>query len=250
MKDLKKRLARLIALRDRASTPGEAAAAAAAIQKLLTRHQLTEDDVATEEVSHHLVAARTDKPWARWEMALLCEISKANQCQAFVVGDDERYLCVIGRKTNADAVEYLFKYTRAEVHRLAEEHVHSISRIQWDTSTRPPFGRFIGALRFGGDFESFALGCAAGISEAITKTANDETRRLQEAPPDAHSKALALVDTSAQENMDFYEEKFGKVTYREMNEGMDKIDPLSFQEGRRAGKGMIQERKGIRENHD
>lgn len=96
------------------NSEGEANAAAAAIQRLLTQYNLSMDeiDTATEErndaIEEEATSGNTYKSIGGiWEYRLLSTICKYNFCQCFLVGGTYKKLLLIGKKENLETVKWL-----------------------------------------------------------------------------------------------------------------------------------------------
>ncbi len=141
------KLERVKRLQERAGTPAEAEAAAAALIKLLTKHNLTaaEFDHRAERSPQDDYVQRLFDLGGRtsWQRDLLDHIAQNNFCRAVhVLGRDKSYL--VGEPRNIQVVRDLYTYLRREVDRLADrawEEARSsspawISPREWKRSYR------------------------------------------------------------------------------------------------------------------
>lgn len=120
------KVAKLKALQDQPGTVEEAAAAASAIQRLMTRYNLSEaqihnatrDDSEGFDQSHYTITGRD-----QWRLGLLNEIAKANFARTiYVKGVGRTYgVTVFGRQHNIDASISLYEYLYPTFERLATE---------------------------------------------------------------------------------------------------------------------------------
>lgn len=104
----------------------EAAAAAAAAQRLMAEHAIAEamlvgdagDATPLESVGESHLAQAGERKLVRWLARLATVIAAANDCRVFLRrGVDLR---IIGTAANAATVGYLYSYLRGEIDRLCE----------------------------------------------------------------------------------------------------------------------------------
>lgn len=160
------KIRKLIALRNGArdiGSEGEANAAAAAIQRLLTEYNLSLADVdsaAPEEAEespigrsdHYNTADNYRSGWKRQLLYALCEYY---YCRAYMIAGTPR-CTVYGTEMNRMATEYAFNFlestfSRLSVIRFKEEH---------GTCRTPTRHRDIWMA-------SYLLGCASGVRERL-----------------------------------------------------------------------------------
>jgi hypothetical protein len=121
-RDLQDRLRNLKTLSEQGATEGESLAAAAALQRLLFKHNLSLADVSTDEPSAY---EREDygmgvtRGSSRWQWILLHVVAKANFCQAVAKANaSTRRSSLIGEPHNLEITKALFEYLRREALRL------------------------------------------------------------------------------------------------------------------------------------
>lgn len=97
------------------NSEGEAAAAAAAIQRLLAQYNLTMAEVGAgeeerkDEVNEQVVSGYTYKSiGGDWEYRLWYVICKWNFCKCFMYGSSCKRLIIFGSKENMEVVKWLF----------------------------------------------------------------------------------------------------------------------------------------------
>lgn len=128
MADLKKRLAHLLTLAANAGTEGEAAAAYAAAQKLMTAHQLSpEDGATTPEFDREILYVAEGAYLPSWLMELAKALASANKCQVAHAGagtagnpGDCPGIAVYGQPAVLAEIRHMFDHIRAQVDRLAD----------------------------------------------------------------------------------------------------------------------------------
>jgi hypothetical protein len=116
------RVRQLLALANNNDNPQEAALAAQRAQELMQRHKVSsaqldvEDDV---EVVERVLT--TGKAVSKWKSGLLTGVCEAFCCKAFILaGPTGRRLTLIGKRDDADAAVYVYRYLCAEIERLAK----------------------------------------------------------------------------------------------------------------------------------
>ena len=138
------RVRKLLAL-STSSNVNEAANAAAAAQRLMLEHRLTEADVSdTQEGQMFELSMGAAGFASRWKFVLVTAVARAFFCEAvgLRVGQ-RRKVRIVGRKEDVEIAARVFRYLHSEINRLAKIEIES---IDWDE------GVF-----------SFGLGMASGI---------------------------------------------------------------------------------------
>lgn len=117
---------KLLRLAERTNSEGEAAAAAAAAQKLIERHKL---DVAALDLSEAheapveapekatLDGAEGRRNKCAWRGSLASGIARANACRVYWTGPR---LQIVGAPSDVATVRYMYAYLVREIDRLAE----------------------------------------------------------------------------------------------------------------------------------
>jgi hypothetical protein len=118
------RLRRLLEL-SKSGNANEAANAAAAAQRLMTEHSISEamldeSEESLGEIGDNELCA--DGAGARWRHHLAAGLTEANQCKAYVsrLGRAHR-LMIVGHARNVATVRYLFAYVAREIERLCRD---------------------------------------------------------------------------------------------------------------------------------
>lgn len=170
------KIQKLIALRNGAhaiGSEGEANAAAAAIQRLLTEYNLSLADIEehTPEEEAGLIGRSVnyntaDNYRSGWKRHLLYAICEFYYCKAYMITGTPR-CAVYGTEINRMAVEYAYNFleatfTRLSVIRFKEEHgtcrINTRHRDIWLTS--------------------YLLGCASGIREKLMSERTEQVAGL------------------------------------------------------------------------
>ena len=185
MTDVIERLRRLLALQ-RSDNPNEAAAAAAAAQRLISKHSLDAaavafaNDAPDEEIGQQELInfGRALDHWREQMANALCE---ANGCAMFIRRQAprpgaERVVSarVVGTKNAISTVRYMLAYLTQVVGRLADEQAHNGQR--W--------------------VHEFRLGCAMEVAARIREAAELERRRARQDPD--RRNALVRIDSDAE----------------------------------------------------
>lgn len=117
---------KLLRLAERTTNEGEAAAAAAAAQKLIERHKLDiaaidlgEAHEAPVEAPERAVldGAEGRKNKCAWRGSLASGVARANACRVYWTGPR---LQIVGAPSDVATVRYLYAYLTREIDRLAE----------------------------------------------------------------------------------------------------------------------------------
>jgi len=124
------RVKKLLAL-STSSNVNEAANAAAAAQRLMLEHKLTEADVSdTQEGQMFELSMGAVGFASRWKFVLVTAVARAFFCEAvgLRVGQ-RRKVRIVGRKEDVEIAARVFRYLHAEIDRLAKIEIES---IDWD----------------------------------------------------------------------------------------------------------------------
>ena len=124
------RVKKLLAL-STSSNVHEAATAAAAAQKLMLEHKLTEADVSdTQEGQMFELSMGAAGFASRWKFVLVTAVARAFFCEAvgLRVGK-RRKVRIVGRKEDVEIAARVFRYLHAEINRLAKIEIET---IDWD----------------------------------------------------------------------------------------------------------------------
>ena len=123
------RVKKLLAL-SQSSNPNEAAAAMAAAQNLIRKHQLEVADLESQtgEVKEKPQAFENEpilsgKKVPLWKQRLFIILSSANGCKPIKTGQKfgEKHLYLVGRSSDVETVRYLFAFCVSEIVRLSRK---------------------------------------------------------------------------------------------------------------------------------
>lgn len=141
---------------NRSATPAEAASAAARIQELLLKHKLNESELGDDNDG---IEWWPDPIWvglrrSPWRTSLATGIAAANACRILhgTTNGGIRRMTVVGKKSDAEAVRYLYTYLERELERHCKKHLEKTSRDQTSAHLRA---------------SSFRLGFADTISRRL-----------------------------------------------------------------------------------
>lgn len=132
------KIARLKALEAQPGTPEEAAAATAAIQRLMLRHNLTEAQVSTAgrndqsgyDSTRYDIGAAT-----MWRKYLMHTVAETTFCTA-VFDHAGRGVNIVGEKHNVAVATGLYEYLSEAIERLADEGWEHDGKYQPGTTAR------------------------------------------------------------------------------------------------------------------
>lgn len=195
------RLAKLIELQSRPGSPAEAEAAAARIQSLLTRHQLSLLDAEAMltgrggKAESFITSQYQLSRFISWRMLLLNAVSKQNFCRS-IRGYERTAVTktnydgwrlgsnftLVGREENIAAVIRLYEYLEATIDRLGQEYSAKLS------ATLGPIYKASG-FRYNpkGEGIDFRNGAVIGVAAKLYTARN-------EAMAESGSSALVLVE--------------------------------------------------------
>ena len=184
------------------NSEGEAAAAAAAIQRLLTQYNLTMDEIGVEPDKDAIVQQETSGYSYRtiggqWEQKLLSVLCKYNFCRCFIYGGSYKKLLLVGKKENIDMVLWMRevlsrKYVELSVKGWKE--FKSSEKYQYERMSKDRYQR------------SFLMGCCYGLD---TKLQNE--RKQDEADTEIGGKVTALVLKSNAAIDEYVKTNWGKT---------------------------------------
>lgn len=176
------------------TTPAEAASAAAAAQKLMQQYRIEQSqlDVVEEEEK---IEYKQKEPLFEgsslpsWLVQLASGIACANNAKILVRKGSHYYkgeacIMLVGRKSDLQVVEYLFRYTKYEIERLCKEHIKA------------------GHGKGKGYSNSFKIGAASAIGDKLYETHEEERNYYQSA---GNTTALVKIDSHQTELTKFVE---------------------------------------------
>lgn len=198
------KLAKLKALYESAklSNEGEANAAAAAIQRLLLKYNLSMEDVDGVNLNsksdvwvHEYISGYTQKSiGGQWELELWKVLCEFNFCKVFTCGGSYKNLMLVGKKENLDNIKWLNNFLQTVFVKLSKvrykEYCSRLSRLVFAKPVaRDAFQR------------NYLYGCACGLRSKL----KDETATI-----DAE-KVTALAVRSNEAIMSYVTDMFGGV---------------------------------------
>ena len=127
---------KILALRrlseNKSATPAEAANAAARVQELMVKHQITEATLGTSEqsVEWDRDPIFASKKSCKWRTSLAVGVAKVNACRAMraVKPDGSIHITIVGRASDIEVVRYMYAFIESTIDRLAKEYLKSSDR--------------------------------------------------------------------------------------------------------------------------
>lgn len=207
-KDLEKILNRLRKLKTfyegakKINSEGEAAAAAAKIQRLLTQYNLSMEEITPEErndeVMHEVASGYTFKSIGGiWEFKLVHVLAKWNFCQAYIYGNSYKTILLVGKPENVETVKWLrsllsekfVSFSKDRYKEYKETIEYHLKPIGLDTYQR-----------------SYLIGATEGL-DAKLKVESDADKAKD---ADYGAKVTALVVRNSQAVQEYIDLKFKK----------------------------------------
>lgn len=185
LETIKKKLQKLRALYESAknvNSEGEAAACAAAIQRILTQYNLTMEEVGCENneqagVEEMRIEGDIHNIGGFWSFHLMACIAEFNYCRCFMSGNHRDKLVLFGRRENIDTVVWL--------NNLLSERFVKFSSNRWLQFKHSEEGVYNKMTR--GRFRrAYLMGAVRGLREKL-----EEEKRKNE--PDVAVKINSLV---------------------------------------------------------
>lgn len=162
---------------NRSATVSEAASAAARIQELMLKHQLTEDDLSDDEpIGEDSEPLYRGKTWRRWQGSLSVNIAQVNACRVVKSSDvgGIKRIRLVGRPEDRANVRYLFDYVSREIERHVRLHLASV-----------------GFKRTRNEAESYRLGFVEAVSARL-KAMREEV--VVQAKQEGNEKGIIRLD--------------------------------------------------------
>lgn len=246
-RELAGKIERVRELMERAGTPAEAEAAAAAFQRLIMRHELSEEEARTLTGSRRdEVVLRRVRLWpagrqgVTWRFHLMIVLTRFNFCRLYREGPAGADVLVIGTEKNLDAVTRLYQMTEPAFERLAEAAwdealrafrvAYLVTRgvLKADDATRVVSTAVVlrGRPNRQSYLASFLLGVPSGLYDKLKSERAEEIATLE--------GAQALVVVADQELDEAAERLIGEVTAGRRGPGAR--DGQAFRRGYDAGR--------------
>lgn len=177
IENIKRRIAKLLAIAgDARANPNEAAAAAGQAEKIMRKFQLEHADLITVELrkgeamatADSVANAKTNKTLAKevppWASFLAVQVGRFNHCGARIATTEKGEACVrfFGYKADVELCKWMFDYLVATINRLAEEYKWSEDYINNGRSVLTAYRR----------------GVAMGINSAIRKLEREREQEM------------------------------------------------------------------------
>lgn len=235
-------------LAENAGTEGEAAAAAAAMARLLSKYNLDlsdipvgeEDDELDEPVDHETIQTQTKQSDYKWRELLLASIASYNFCRVlhterWIAGAKRSCMIVVGKPHNREVVKFMYEIITEALVRMSKE-VPTISEARKEELE---FSKLIGQKpRYTfSPRRSFLYGAVEVI-----------TQRLREAHVEfraSSDRALVVVDMN-RKDLDLYVSKQWPRTgtHRYQEDSRASLDRDGYEKGKAAGR-SLQFQQGI-----
>ena len=192
------------------NSEGEAAAAAAAIQRLLTEYNLTisevsqseEEEKKQQQPNHELLSGYTYKSiGGMWEYHLWYVLCKWNFCKCFQYGNSYKRLIIFGNKENLEVVKWMFgvlseRFVEFSVANWKEYRKTAEYQFQIHKCSKDRYQR------------GYLSGAVSGL-DAKLKQISDQDKKAE---PEYGTKVTALVLRSNTAIDNYITEKFGGTT--------------------------------------
>jgi hypothetical protein len=204
----------------------EAEVAAAAAQRLMLEHRVSESEITVDSREEDVVVDREVyrdlglKAPPRWHAILLHGVAEANFCclvsgqESVMLGmyeiDTRRVYHLIGTERDRSTAVYLYQMLRFEIERLCDHHAY---RLGYDRADRA----------------SFKLGAACAIADKLRAEFHQFRAR---AASTGNAQALAVIDRTGEAVARFTRQAFPHLQQRS---GPRASRGRAFHEGRAAG---------------
>lgn len=188
-KKIIEKIQKLLRLKDKTTSEGEAYVAACGVHRLLTMYNLSLEDIPEKYTEQHagLKVKKTDlfsysSVYGTWKRKLLVTICYYNYCRC-LVNTYSKNMCIVGEEQNVAVVKQLFDYLSSAFIRLAGERylpmkideIRSIARVMGVTLDHAK-KCYIVQLRKKNFFKSYLSGVIIGLDEQFEamQPASDE----------------------------------------------------------------------------
>lgn len=168
------------------NSEGEAAAAAAAIQRLLLEYNLTMESIGVEPEKN----AMTSEDWSGytyksiggwWEQKLVSVLCKYNMCKCFIYGSSYKRLAIVGTKENMEMVKWLRGFLSEKYVALSKESYAKYikDRKERIANGNPKWEDFESPMSKDKYQRSFLVGCCHGLEDKLRKEREEDKRDAQ-----------------------------------------------------------------------
>jgi hypothetical protein len=224
-KELRSKIEGIVARMDRAGSVHEAEACAAALQRVMLRHNLTQADIDAasgimheEYISKFVQLGEARTPGLQWRINLAYVMAEMNFCVFIRCGVHGGVGWFVGQASNIDAVEVMFKATAETSDRLAPtEWAEFQNSSEFYTYGRPKARAWK---------NSFQIGFVTGIR---MKMRSEREKMAQELEAGVVSALVVVKDAELEQAVN---EKLGKTT---THKGSAPTSASGFQRGVQRG---------------
>lgn len=208
------------------NSENEAAAAAAAINRLLLQYNLSMDEIGTDDekeadkVLHEVTSGFTYKSiGGAWEHSLTTVLCRWNFCRCYIYGRSHKTLMIIGKRENLETVKWLREM-------LSERFVSfSKDRYKEYKKTREYAMNPIGRDTYQ---RSYLIGAAEGLDAKLK-----EEDKLNKAEDEVFgAKITSLVVRNDQAVKEYVEEMFGKAGKRRSSQKYNSAREFGYKDGK------------------
>ena len=199
------------------NSEGEAQAAAAAIQRLLTQYNLTMEEVG-EEVNPDAICEERISGYngkthgGDWVQKLTSVLCRHNFCRCYYFGNGNKVLLIVGKKENIEIVKWMRdmlmeKYVKLGTQRYKEYIKAHVDDFQYldemgikheQLSRKNPFLR------------RYLLGCASGLEAKL----REEENKDRVADENLGTKVTSLIVRNDAAITEFMSQKYKKIGSR------------------------------------
>ena len=205
------RVKKLLAL-STSSNVNEAATAAAAAQRLMLEHKLTEADVSDTQAGQMFELSMGAAGFAtRWKFVLVTAVARSFFCEAIGLRvGRRRKVRIVGSREDVEIASQVFKYLLREINRLAQAEA---VRVAWEE-----YRGFVGPHEY---LDSFRRGAVVAVIEKLRQGEEDFVA--------SDSRALVFVRRDREQVREYVASRFSntKTPEREFSQ----IDDLAFVRG-------------------
>lgn len=236
-------------LAENAGTEGEAAAAAAAMSRLLSKHNLDLSEIPTgeandeldEPISNETIVTQTKQSDYRWREELLIAIATYNFCRVLHTTTYEpgtyksrSAIILIGQPHNREVVKFLYDLLTETLTRLSKVHPMVSEQRKADLAFVKKYG---GRLDYAFSPRRTFLYAAV---ETLRIRFRDEWKAFTFAPDGSRNeKALVLVNDTTMKLAKYIEDTWSRLGRHSHNDGDKRtMDPAAYAAGQAAGRSI------------
>ena len=208
------KIKKLLAL-STSSNVNEAATAAAAAQRLMLEHKLTEADVSESQAGQMFELSMGAVGFAsRWKFVLVTAVARSFFCEAIGLRvGQRRKVRIVGMREDVEIASQVFKYLHNEIDRLSRIEV---SRAALESQA---YGEPADLRQY---LDSFRRGAVVAVIEKL--------RRGEEEFVASDSRALVLAGRDREQVREYVKARFSNPKFVDEKES-PRIDDLAFVRG-------------------